>query len=37
LKMVEVEGGSRVRKTRRTNTSSSGKTKKQRLQSEKTL
>ena len=31
LKMVEVEGGRRPRKTRRTNNASSGKTKKQKL------
>ena len=30
LKMVELEGGSKLRKTRRTNNTSSGKTKKQK-------
>ena len=33
LKMVEIEGGSRVRKTRRANAASSSKTKKQKLSS----
>jgi len=34
LKMVEVEGGTRVRKTRRTNVVSTGKTKKQKKNAE---